>query len=49
MDAEENPFKKKSYPNIILTYYRKALEIGKALFKDVETFKQTIADLEAQT
>ncbi len=46
MDVEENPFKKKSYPKIILPYYRLALEIGQPYFKDVEEFKKTMASLE---
>ncbi|MBP2834222.1 hypothetical protein J8281_18645 [Aquimarina sp. U1-2] len=48
MDAEENPYKKRSFPKIILPYYRKALIMGRALFKDIEAFKKTIEDLEAQ-
>lgn len=47
MTLEENPYKKKSFPKIILPYYTKALEIGESLFKDVDSFKKTIADLEA--
>lgn len=48
MDAEENPYKKKSFPKIILPYYNKALEIGQSIFKDVEVFKKSIKELEAQ-
>ncbi len=46
MDAEENPFKKKSFPKIILPYYRKALEIGENIFQDIDEFKKTISELE---
>ena len=46
MDSEENPYKKKSFPKIILPYYRKALEIGEPYFKNVAEFKKSIAILE---
>ena len=49
MEAEENPYKKKSFPKMILPYYRLALEIGSHVFKDIQEFKKTIADLEAQS
>lgn len=48
MKAEENPYKKKSFPKMILPYYRLALEIGSHVFRDVQEFKKTIAGLEAQ-
>ncbi|QTE24253.1 hypothetical protein [Polaribacter cellanae] len=48
MDTEENIYKKRSFPKMILPYYRKALEIGSAFFKDVEAFKKTIAGLEVE-
>ena len=46
MEAEENPYKKKSFPKIILPYYRLAMEIGSQFFKDIDKFNQTIKSLE---
>jgi len=46
MEAEENPYKKKSFSKIILPYYQLALEIGSHIFKDVDEIKTTIAGLE---
>lgn len=48
MDVEENEYKKRSFPKIILPYYRKAIEIGAHIFKDLEQFKKTVAELEKQ-
>lgn len=48
MEAEQNPFKKKSFPKIILPYYQKVLEIGSGFLKDEQAFKKTISDLESE-
>ena len=45
MNEEQNPFKKKSYPKIILPYYERALEIGAELF-DVAELKKRIKELQ---
>ena len=49
MEAEENPYKKKSFPNIILPYYRLAMEIGGQFFKDIDKFNKTIKSLETDS
>lgn len=46
MDVEQNEYKKKSFPKIILPYYRKAIEIGAPIFKDLNQFKNTVSELE---
>lgn len=48
MEAEENEYKKKSYPKIILPYYKLALEIGSHIFEDIDYFKSTLQKLESQ-
>lgn len=48
MDAEQNQYKKKSFPKIILPYYRKAIEIGAHIFKDSKQFQKTVEELEKQ-
>ncbi|GAB3890070.1 hypothetical protein [Spirosoma agri] len=45
MLKEENYFKRKSFPKFILPFYRRAIEIGSALF-DTTEIKKTIEELE---
>lgn len=45
MIDEQNPFKKKSFPKIILPYYQKALEIGAQIF-DLTKLKKRISELQ---
>lgn len=46
MEEENNPWKKKNFPNIILPYYRRALEIGSKIF-DFTDLKKRIVELES--
>jgi len=45
MELEQNPHKKNSYPNIILPYYKKAVELGDNI-ADMTSLKDRIKELE---
>lgn len=45
MEQEQNPFKKQSFPKFILPFYKKAIEIGSALF-DTTPIKKAMEELE---
>lgn len=45
MEQEQNPFKKQSFPKFILPFYKKAVEIGSALF-DTTPIKKAMEELE---
>lgn len=45
MELEQNPHKKNSYPNIILPYYKKAVELGDNI-ADMISLKERIKELE---
>lgn len=47
MEQEQNPFKKRSFPKFILPFYKRAIEIGSALF-DTTPIKKVIEELEQQ-
>lgn len=47
MELEQNPFKKRSFPKVILPFYEKAIEIGSALF-DTTPIKKAIEELKQQ-
>ena len=48
MQAEQNQYKKNSYPKIILPYYNKAVELGNDI-TDMTNLKERIKELEKIT